>query len=201
MMKFYSTVFSTIKTYGQGQSLMIGECQISADGNPADPVAEASLGTFEAGLWLADFLGVSSAQPNLVSVQPWGICETNWKCTFIDYTAGDKPKPVYYIYEMFSDHALSNMILCRKITGDLRIYAYSDSAGDVSIFCVNWSKIVYYSAGIDFNGGLQQNSITYIFGPLSLTCLSIPSNQASRTAYTYSSSGAAAGLGIETNGF
>ncbi len=198
---FYSTVYRTIKNYGQGQSLMIGECQISWDGNPSDTASEASLGTIGAGLWLADFLGISSAQSNFISVMPWSISES-WLTGFLAQYPGNKPRPVYYIYEIFSSHALTNMILCREAASDLRIYAYDDVSGNVSLFCVNWSKTSYYSIDFNFSGGLLLNSsITYTFSPLSLTCLLIPANQTHGTSYSYSSADASAGNGIETNNF
>ncbi len=199
MKNMYSTVFSTLKTYGNDKPLIISECQISADVDPSHAVSEASLGTFEAGLWLADFLGISSAQPNLISVMPWSICES-WPISFLD----DKhtPRPVYYVYKLFSDHILSDMILCNKTAPDLRIYAYDDISGDVSLFCVNWDTNSYYSVRFKFTGGLLQNAvITYEFKPLSLTCLSILSGQTNGTAYIYNSYDADEGMGIETNDF
>ncbi len=197
----YSTILKTIADYGSGQSLIIGECQISWDGNPANPVAEASLGTIEAGLWFADFAGISGSQPKVISIMPWSVCES-YLTSFLDIGSGNKPRPVYYVYYLFSNHALSNMVLCSKPAADIRVYAYEDASGNASVYCVNWNRIDSYSITFNFTGGLLHNTnIAYTFAPLSLTCLSISADLSQRTAYTYSSADAAAGQGIETNNF
>ncbi len=197
----YNTLSNTIYTYGQGQPVIISECQISAGNLPSEPYSEASMGTFEAGLWLADFLGISSSQPNVLSIMPYCIAET-WGLSFLDIKAGNLPKPIYYIYYLFSNHTLTNMIACIKPADDIRIYAYKDIIGNSSIFCVNWNKKVPCSVNFIFKEELLNNTnITYVFPPLSLTCLSISADLSQRTAYSYSSTDTKAGQGVETNDF
>ncbi len=199
----YSILSNTLTTYGQGQFLINGECNIFPGDETMIEMGEASMGTYEGGLWMADVLGISSLQPNFLSVMPFAAC-AGWGSTgnFIDYTSGNSPRPIYYIYDLFSNHALSNMILCIKPTNDIRIYAYKDVAGNVSVYFVNWNRTVPYFATFNFSGGLLNNTnITYTFVPLSLTCLFISANLSHNISYTYTSVDASVGYGIETNNF
>ncbi len=196
----YSMIFDAMTKYGQGQKLIIDECQISANPNPTELDGEASDGTFEAGLWFADFIGISSSQPNILSIMPWSLCEQSEE-GFLNFEMGDSPRPIFYIYNLLSNHFLTNMISCVKLN-DIRIYTYEDLYGNASIFCINWNKTVPYSVKLSFTQGVLQNTnFTYTFGPLSLTCLSISADLSQRTAYTYSSVDSVTGNCIETNNF
>ncbi len=198
----FAIVTNTFTTYGQGQPIIIGECQVASGTDISNTVAEASLGTYEAGLWFADFADISASYTNIISVMPWDIGHYSSDDIFGFLRPNSPPKPIYYIYKLLSNHALANMVLCSKPTNDIRIYAYKDSPGNASVYCVNWNKTVPYTVSFNFTGGLLNNTnITYTLVPLSFTCISISADLSQRNAYTYSSVDADDGYGIEATNF
>jgi hypothetical protein len=199
IVNFYTSVRKIMDKYKPGMPLIITECQITGSGDPSKPKGDASLGTLSAGLWMADFIGISSAQKGLLSVMPWSICEY-WLNSFLN--PDHSPKPVFTVYRMFSNYALPHMIFCKKVAEDIRVYAYMDNAGNVSVFCLNWNKESSYSVDLSFKGKLLRNThLTYVFKPWALTCLTISSDLARKKSYTYSMAEVNSGEGMVSNDF
>jgi hypothetical protein len=163
--------------------LVIGETNITWDGDPNKSILDASPGTFAAALWFADYAGVSSAQPNLFSIMPWGIRE-GWKLSFI----ASRRNPVYFVYKMFSDMAGKHCIHCEKVNEKVRVYAYKDDMKNVSVFTVNWDTTNSYSATIGFSGILNGTSYSCTIPPFSLSAMTVSSDLRDTSLYLYTKS-------------
>lgn len=170
MKSFYSNVRSYIDKNAGGKEipLIIGETNISWDGDPDHSIYDASPGTFNAGLWIADFIGISSAQNKLLSIMPWSIRE-GWTLGFLD--GSKKPRPVYYMYQLFSAYSKKHTILCKEVNSYVRIYGYKDDENNVSLFAINWDTASSYTADFTFTNILSGSSFSYTIPPQSITCL------------------------------
>ncbi len=183
--EFYKDIRTMTDPSAPGIPLIIGEMNSSADGDPSKPATFAMPGSFGAGLWIADNLGISSSESDLMSVMPWSISEF-WREGFI-MPVSLKPTPMYYAYMLFSNHVKKYNIFASKINNDTRVYAYRDGQGNVSVFCINWSKNSFQDIKIDFNGLFGETTLEYKFAPLSITCLEISKDMAVKKAYAYTS--------------
>ncbi len=181
--KFYSKVLKAIKNNAHGKSipLIIGETNLSWNGDPKLPPRDAAPGSFSAGLWMADMIGVSTAQEGIYSIMPWSIRE-GWTLGFID--ANMNPKPVYYVYKMFSSMNLSKLIFWDNVSDNIRIYGYKNSHGDILLYIVNWQKTGSQSINVEITGSGKNIDFAYECEPWSLTCLKIGSN-GQKKAYVY----------------
>jgi hypothetical protein len=184
---FYSSMRTLIDKNAGGKTipLIIGEINLSWNGDPDSSKLNASPGTFFAGLWFADFIGVSSAQPNLYSIMPWSLRE-GWTLGFL--ASKTKPKPVYTIYKMFSNYSGKYMIHCENVNSYVKVYAYKDDSNRVSVFAVNWDTVSSYNAALKFTGILNNSTYNCVIPSQSLTCIVIPSDSSAAQAITCSGS-------------
>lgn len=181
---FYREIIQKIKN-NAGEKLIpliIGETNVSWEGNPEHANKDASLGTFSAGLWFADMIGISSEYKEIYSIMPWSIRE-GWMNGFLD--ADKNPRPVYYVYKMFSSMDLSQLILSKKVNDNLRIYGYTNRNKDIILYLVNWDKKNPQSIHFEFTGSSKNSELDYECGAWSLTCLRIR-NGALKQVYVYS---------------
>ncbi|MDG5813944.1 hypothetical protein QA601_02555 [Chitinispirillales bacterium ANBcel5] len=171
---FYSDIRTLIDQNAGDREipLMIGETNISWDGDPANSTRDASPGTFNAALWFADYVGVSSAQDNLLSIMPWSISE-GWTLGFID--ASRRVKPVYYVYKMFSNHTKEHLIHSENVNQYLRVYAFKDDLGGVSVFLINWDRNASYDLDLSFTDVLDDSSVTHVVPPHSVSVINLSS--------------------------
>jgi hypothetical protein len=183
---FYSKARTLIDQNAGGANipLIVGETNISWDGDPTHSVYSASPGTFEAGLWMADFIGVSSSQKKLFSIMPWSIRE-DWTLGFLD-ASSKSPKPVYYVYKMFSTLAKKNFFYKQRVNSYVRMYGYKDDLDNVSLFALNWDTVSAYDATIRFSGVLSDSTYRYQLPPRSLSCIVFSSDFKSRKIYLFS---------------
>ncbi|NLD98637.1 MAG: hypothetical protein GX640_02080 [Fibrobacter sp.] len=179
---FYSHTRKLIDQNAGGKDipLIIGETNITYDGDPVKSNKDASPGTFAAALWFADFLGVSSAQRNLFSVMPWSIRE-GWTLGFLS----PQKKPVFYVYKMFSDYYKNNLIHIENINNSLRVYGYKDDQDNSSFFIVNWDTTSSYKTKLSFSGILNNSNYECIVPPFSLSCITLSSDMKEKSFYTY----------------
>ena len=185
---FYNTLESDISSGAGGKHIpyIIGECNISADGDPSHGFYDASPGTFNSALWLADFIGISSGRTNLLSIQPWSIAE-GWATSF---TYADKtPKTNYYAYELFSKYSYDTQIHLQKLSTDVRIYAYKNTAGNLSVFIVNWNKSASAECSLNFTNCVSNQTLIYTVPAWSLTGLTFEPDGSGRKAYTMKNNG------------
>lgn len=165
---FYKNMRKTIDGVIPGLPLIMGELNSSADGDPNKYLSEAAPGSYCAGLWFADFAGVSSAESNIISIMPWSICE-GWRTGFLD-SATKKPKPIYYTYQMFAKYTYPDLVYKDQPSKLLSLYAYRSKEGAVSVFCVNWDKNKIKNVNIQFAGLAGDTSFSAELKPYSLTC-------------------------------
>lgn len=170
MKKFYEDVRSYIDQNAGGKEipLIIGETNISWDGDPEHSTYNASPGTFNAGLWIADFAGISSAQTKLFSIMPWSIRE-GWTLGFLD--GSKRPRPVYYMYQLFSTYSKKHTIHSQVVNSYVRVYGYKDDENNVSLFAINWDTVSSYTADFTFTNILSGSSFSYTIPPQSISCL------------------------------
>lgn len=170
MKNFFANVRSYIDKNADGKviPLIVGETNISWDGDPEHSTYDASPGTFNAGLWIADFAGISSAQPNLLSIMPWSIRE-GWTLGFLD--GSKKPRPVYYMYQLFSTYSKKHTIHSEAVNSYVRIYGYKDDENNVSLFAINWDTASPYTADFTFKNILSGSSFSYTIPAQSISCL------------------------------
>ncbi|MGA2141523.1 MAG: hypothetical protein ABSG94_03780 [Brevinematales bacterium] len=180
---FYSEIRDLSALHGGGLPLIIGEMGPSADGDTSKPSGFAMPGSFGSALWYADNIGVSSSEPMLLSIMPWCISQ-DWRNGFIRPVT-QRLEPEYYTYLLFSNHMKKYLIFMGKTGETGRVYAYRDQEGNVSLFCVNWSRNSSRDITIKFTGILGNAEITYRFEPFSLTCLEISKDLSLKKAYTY----------------
>lgn len=179
---FYRQTRLLIDKNAQGKTLplVIGETNITWDGDPKKSIHDASPGTFAAGLWFADFIGVSSSQNGLFSIMPWGIRE-GWKLGFI----ASRKNPIFFTYKLFSDYIKPICVHCEKVNDHVRVYAYKDSADNVSIFTVNWDTTNNYRVRFAFSGILNDSNHTVALPPFSLSCTTISQDMKNIATYLY----------------
>jgi len=183
--EFYGRIIKTLKDNADGKSipLIIGETNSCWEGDPKLANKDASMGTFNAGLWIADMIGITTAQKEVYSIMPWSIRE-GWNNGFLD--ANKDPRPVYYIYKMFSSFNLSQLILFKKVNDNLRIYGYKNNKNEPVIYIVNWDNKNPQVIHFNFNESLKNLKFDYECIPSSLTCIKISNDGKIKTAYVYS---------------
>jgi hypothetical protein len=179
---FYRSTCALIDQNAAGKKipLVIGETNITWDGDPNKSILDASPGTFAAALWFADYVGVSSSQKDLYSIMPWGIRE-GWKLSFIS----SRKNPVYFVYKMFSDNALAQCIHCEQVNDKVRVFAYKDDKKKVGILAVNWDSTNSYSAKFAFSGILNSSTYSCILPPFSLSAISFSPDMKDTSIYLY----------------
>lgn len=125
-----------MKATGQEQKpLAITEANITYDGDPAKSTLPASPGTFLAGLWLADNLGVA-LEEQLYNVSYWSLSE-GWTLGFFD---GDQPRPAAHILKLFATRFGSEVLTVTGASPQVSVYAGRDaSQGQSTVFVVNKS--------------------------------------------------------------
>ncbi len=179
---FYSHVRKLIDRNACGKDipLIIGETNITYDGDPAKSNKDASPGTFAAALWFADFIGVSSAQRSLFSIMPWSIRE-GWTLGFLS----PQKKPVFHVYKMFSDFLKNKCIHMENINNSLRVYGYKDDQNNSSLFIVNWDTTSSYKTKFSFSDILNDSNYECIIPPYSFSCITLSSDMKKKSFYTY----------------
>ncbi|MDG5816526.1 DUF3244 domain-containing protein [Chitinispirillales bacterium ANBcel5] len=184
---FYDNIRNLIDENADGKDipLLIGETNISWDGDPAHSTRDASPGTFNAGLWFADYVGVSAAQHNLFSIMPWSISE-GWTLGFLG--ANRRPKPVYHVYKMFSNNSKEHLIHIESVNPFLRVYTFKDDQENVAVFAVNWDTLSSYSLDINFTNILNDSSFNYEVPPHSVSSIVISSDFSQKEFLEYNSS-------------
>lgn len=121
-----------------GQSakpLAFTETNITWDGTPEKSNMPASPGTFPAGLWVADAIGIA-LESSLHSLSFWSLSE-GWTLGFF---SGTTPRPALHVLKLFSSKFGTEVL---KVTGSptgTSIYAGRDAlVGKTTLFVVNKS--------------------------------------------------------------
>jgi hypothetical protein len=118
---------ATLNGHGKaGAPLAITEANFSYEGDPAMADLPASLGTFYAGMWTADALGIA-LEEGLWSLAFWSISE-GWMTGFFSDQTG-QPRPAAYAYELISTHFGPTVLFAKSTPSGLSVYASRDDAG------------------------------------------------------------------------
>ncbi|MFP4015334.1 MAG: GH39 family glycosyl hydrolase [Chitinispirillaceae bacterium] len=167
---FYSSVRDLIDRNADGKEIpmLVGETNISWDGDPANSVYDASPGTFNAALWFGEFVGISTSQENLLSIMPWSIRE-GWTLGFLN--GSREPKPVYYVYKMFAENVKKHLIHKENVNSFVRVFAYKDDEGNASLYAINWDTTSSYDVSFNFTGFANDTVLNYTVPAHSISCL------------------------------
>lgn len=179
---FYHRVRELIDRNAEGKNipLVIGETNITYDGEPQKCNLNASPGTFPAAMWFADFLGISSAQKNLFSVMPWSIKE-DWMLGFLC----PQKRPVYFAYQMFSNFMKKHCIHIENIDNAVRVYGYKDDDKSLSFIIVNWDTTSVYKTSFQFSDSTKKCVFECSVPPGSLSCITMDSEMKNSKQYVY----------------
>jgi hypothetical protein len=125
---------SILAATGQASKpLAITEANITYDGTPALSTLPASPGTFPAGLWVADSLGIG-LQQGLFSLAYWSLSE-GWTLGFLN---GTTPRPAYYALQLYSSSFGNQVLSVSGAPSGVSVYAGRNTKKAVSsVFVVN----------------------------------------------------------------
>jgi hypothetical protein len=129
-----SQLRSVMTNTGQANKpLAITEANITWDGDPSKSTMPASPGTFPAGLWVADNLGVALGS-GLHSVSYWSLSE-GWTLGFFN---GTTPRPAFHVLKLFSTKFGSEVLTVTGAPAGVSVYAGRNSAlQKTTLFVVN----------------------------------------------------------------
>lgn len=122
---------------GQAEKpLAITEANITWDGEPAKSTMAASPGTFPAGLWVADSLGVA-LEAGLHSISHWSLSE-GWTLGFFSEAL---PRPAFHVLKLFSTKFGTEALKVSGVPSGISVYAGRRvSDGNTTLFVVNKSN-------------------------------------------------------------
>ncbi len=167
---------------GQSEKpLAITEANITWDGEPATSTMVASPGTFPAGLWVADNLGVS-LEEGLFTVAYWSLSE-GWTLGFFN---GTVPRPAYFMLELFSRHFGTQVLTVSGAPADVSAYAGRDDAkGTTSLFVVNKS-VNNLAISVTLTDLPRTRGVSFSAPPISLTVTELLDDGSPAQTTTYS---------------
>jgi Glycosyl hydrolases family 39 len=103
--------------------LAITEANLSYEGDPALQTGPAALGTFYAGMWVADVSGIA-LEENLWTLAYWSIDEAYTTGFFTSDTL--QPRPAAYAYELLSTHFGPTILRATTVPSGLSVHASRD---------------------------------------------------------------------------
>jgi hypothetical protein len=140
---FRTTVASVrgiLTATGQGgKPLALTEMNVAYDATFC--VLDASPGTVGSALWLADALG-TAIDLGLWTSAVWDISDTDdWALGLIGPAPGHVPRPEYYAYALYAEHAGPQTLQVTSAPAGVSAYASRDAADDATeIIVVNWNE-------------------------------------------------------------
>jgi hypothetical protein len=171
-------------TNNAGKPLAITECNITWDGDPANPVLPASPGTVPAGLWAADAFGVG-LESGLWTTVFWSTREGWTLGLFANSTGTPKPQPAYWAFDLYAEHFGPTLLLVSSVPPGVRAYASRNQSDDrTQVIVVNWNGA---PAALTFSvDGLATvpTPPTFVLPALSLGAIEIP-DTGTATALVY----------------
>jgi hypothetical protein len=173
---------------GLGKPLALTETNISWDGNPEhinEKKYPASPGTFFAGLWTADTLGIA-LEEDLWTISFWCLKEY-WRLGLLDFKT-NKPRPAYYAVHMFTNNFGSELLPVISAPKGFSVYASRRADQKTVLIVINKTK-----AGKGFKVSLTDGQMPipdrpYYFPAYSITCLVIPDGEGTIDCWVYDES-------------
>ncbi len=146
--------------------LAVTEANITWDGDPATSTMEASPGTFFAGLWAADTIGVAFEE-RLYSYMFWSISE-GWTLGILD---GTSPRPIYHMIKMYTDHFGMNTV---ETTVDAEGFsAYASRTVSSTVLMVLNKNELQSEQTIVISGTDVDVEAAHVFPPYSLSAVTV----------------------------
>ena len=170
----YRSVLKHLRTLmaaaGQGtKPLAITEANVTWDGDPAKSTLNGSPGTFPAGLWVADNLGVS-LEEQLHSVSYWSLSE-GWTLGFFNGTA---PRPAYHVLKMFSNGFGTQVLTVTGAPTGVSVYAGRDPTNAKSTLFVVNKTTSPLALTVNITGTPRTTPTTLEVMPVSLQMAALP---------------------------
>jgi hypothetical protein len=177
---------------GLSRPLGITEANITWDGEPAKSTHDASPGTFHAGLWGADTIGVA-LEKDLWTYDFWSLSEW-W--TLGMYDGEGHPRPLAEMLRLIAEHWGSTVLTVPVQPSGVRVYASRDEAEKMTAFMlINWN-------GTDSTQTVRFQDLPSALANLtvptpatSLTLVRVPDGGRNPQAWCYAKAHADAGLG------
>jgi hypothetical protein len=116
--------------------LAVTEANVSWDGDPANDVLTGSPGTFLAGLYVADMLGIG-LEEGLWTHAFWSISE-GWTLGFI--TEQGQVRPSYHALRMYAEHFGSNVVDVTSTPTGFDVYASRNDAEGQKKSLGSWGR-------------------------------------------------------------
>ena len=113
--------------------LAITEANFSYEGDPTLQTGTAALGSFYAGMWVADAMGVA-LESNLWSMAFWSLDETYYTGFFTSDTFA--PRPAAYASMLVSTHFGPAILQATTVPAGLSVHASRDAAAQKTIVLV-----------------------------------------------------------------
>jgi hypothetical protein len=118
--------------------LGITESNLSWEGEPEKNTLPASLGTFYAGLWTADVIGIA-LEERLWTLAFWSISEY-WKNGFFEQGT-TRTRPAAYAYQLYTSHFGPSVLHAKSVPAGLSVYASRDEAAQkTAVMLINRSS-------------------------------------------------------------
>jgi hypothetical protein len=146
--------------------LAITEANITWDGDPAKSTLDASPGTFYAGLWAADTIGVA-LEEGLFSYMFWSIAE-GWTLGIL---AGTSPRPIYHMIKMYADHFGPNTVETTVETEGFSAYSGRTDSDDGTVLMVLNKNALPSEQTIVISGGDVSVETVHVFPSYSLSAV------------------------------
>jgi hypothetical protein len=139
--RFRATIRSVralLDTHGtSGKPLGITESNLSWEGEPEKNTLPASLGTFYAGLWTADAIGIG-LEERLWTLAFWSLSE-GWTTGFYEHATA-RARPAAHAYRLYSSHFGPTLLHARTVPTGLSVYASrDDGARKTAVMLINRS--------------------------------------------------------------
>jgi hypothetical protein len=179
---------------GQGSKpLAITESNFSYQGDPTLQTGTAALGSFYAGLWVAETEGIALEQ-NLWTTAFWSLDESYYTGFFTSDTYA--PRPALYAYELVSTHFGPTILHATTVPTGLSAHASRDDAAQKTVVLLINRTAGAQSPVLGFTGlavTLSNRSVT--LPPYSLLLLEIADDGSVPTTLLYTKAMADAGQG------
>jgi hypothetical protein len=194
-----ASLADVVKTHARPHTpLGITESNISYEyrlGMYTQSSLEASPGTFYAGVWTADAMGVA-LESGLWTFAPWNIGEQSRTGSVLGYIVGAQPTPAYYAEQMISANFSGQSLVPAGVPAGFSLYASHDPGkGSTAVLVVNKTSAAS-TLGLVIDARPAQS---FDFPALSITLVQIPDAAgAAAQVVRYTADMAAAGMPPQT---
>ncbi|MET0793708.1 MAG: hypothetical protein ABW061_19465 [Polyangiaceae bacterium] len=181
--------------YGD-KPLAITEMNIDYDALPTQNAPAAVAGSVPAALWAMDILGASQ-ELELRTTALWDTSDDEgYQLGLIGIPPAHTPRPAYYAYQLFAEHAGDTRLELTSAPADVHVYPTRNAAHDTTqAMVVNWNTaaqvLEFRVSDLD---GASPAPVVFTVPGLSMAALDIPDvGDAKGEIYGYAEHAAASG--------